>query len=163
MPFYFLLIACLLFSFACNLIKKLYDNQDYSTISEMLKSAVISGFAGFMFAMLLSEFFASPVLIICLSGLGGFFGIKGLNALVQSNISSRVFLNDTLKELLEETDEQQLIRRVNTIIYQDRLQSDLHIANDTPQEIKPDGDANQLKDSQDQEHIKIHVVRKDSS
>ena len=169
MPGYFLLIACLLFSFACNLIKKLYDNHDYSTINEMLKSAAVSGLAGFLFAMLLSEFFASPILIILLSGLGGFFGIKGLNMLVQSNVSSKVFLNDAIKDLLEETDEEILFRRVQDILKQDREQ--YHNANDTPQgNSNPEGD-NQSIDSQNKDiheesqdnHIKIHVIRTDSS
>ena len=98
----FLLLACLLFSFACNLIRKLYDDRDYSTVYEMLKSAAVSGLAGFVFAMVLSEFFASPILILGLSGIGGFFGTRALTLLIQSNISSRLSTGDMLKQLLEE-------------------------------------------------------------
>lgn len=99
----FLLLACLLFSFACNLIKKLYDDKDYSTVLEMLKSAAVSCVAGFIFAMILSEFFSSPLIVVSLSGIGGFFGMKALNALIRTNISTKLTATEALQELLANT------------------------------------------------------------
>lgn len=82
----FLLLACLLFSFACNLIRKIYDNQVYSSTMSMIHNAFLSGIAGFFFSLILNEFSISPILTIVLSGIGGFFGIQGLEMIIKYKI-----------------------------------------------------------------------------
>ena len=83
----FLLLACLLFSFACNLIKKIYENKAYTSTIGMLKNAFISGIAGFIFSLFFSEFLFHPLLIVLCSGIGGFFGVKGLAFVLQNRLS----------------------------------------------------------------------------
>lgn len=144
----FLLLACLLFSFACNLIKKLYDDKDYSTVFEMLKSAAVSGIAGFIFAMILSEFLSSPLLVVSMSGIGGFFGTKALNALIKTNISTKLTATEALQELLAET---------STDDHEGSRQLDLSRArpaenNDNPKNTSEDGAS---------KHFRIHVIRRD--
>ena len=97
-----LLLACLLFSFACNLIRKLFDNQNYSDISAMLQHAAISGLAGFFFSLILSEFFLDPVLIITLSGIGGFFGTKTLELIIQARLQTGLTITDELQNVLNQ-------------------------------------------------------------
>lgn len=157
----FLLLACLLFSFACNLIKKLYDDKDYSTALEMLKSAAVSGLAGFVFAMILSEFFSSPIAIVSLSGLGGFFGTKALNALIQTNISARLQAGDALRQLIDESSIPQptnvslSIQDEHTI---NELANPPNNLYDEHQDRPPVGNSSLTEEH----HVKIHVVRRDS-
>jgi uncharacterized protein YacL len=91
----FLLIACLFFSFACNFLKKIYEDQRYQDIFSMLCSVAVNGIAGFIFAIIVSEFFSNPVAIIGLSGIGGFFGIKIITSIMRSRICARLGFEDT--------------------------------------------------------------------
>lgn len=94
----FLLLACLLFSFACNLIRKIYDNQCYSSTISMIKNVFLSGIAGFFFSLILNEFLLSPFLTVLLSGIGGFFGIQGLEFLIRCKFDNS--LHDELAKLI---------------------------------------------------------------
>ena len=91
----FLLLACLLFSFAGNLIHKIYNNKFYSSIIDMLYHTLISAIAGFIFSLILSEFIFNPILLIVLSGVGGFLGIQGLDFILYNkfNIKLTQFLS----------------------------------------------------------------------
>lgn len=84
----FLLLACLLFSFACNLIKKIYEDKAYTSTIYMLQNVFISGIAGFIFSLFFSEFIFHPILIILFSGIGGFLGVKGLAFMIQSKFDT---------------------------------------------------------------------------
>lgn len=96
----FLLLACLLFSFACNLVKKLYDGRGYTSTSSMLFNAAISGLCGFIFAMILSELFSNPVAIIGLSGIGGFFGTRAINAIIKTKVDNNLIADEALQDIL---------------------------------------------------------------
>ena len=98
----FLLLACLLFSFACNLVKKVFDNTSYRNTSAMLQNAALSGIAGFLFSLIVSEFCTDPLIIVTISGIGGFFGIKGLELLIQAKIGAQLHLDETLERILDE-------------------------------------------------------------
>ena len=156
----FLLLACLLFSFACNLVKKIYDNRSYHSTSAMLCSAVLSGLSGFVFALVLSEFFSSPLAIVGLSGIGGFFGTKAVNAIIKTRVGSKLIADDELQELLLETEEnenveeareeQEIIDTLTERLSEDNIASHVDNACDTI--------SSGLSTVND--HIKIRVVRR---
>lgn len=110
-----LLIACLLFSFAGNLIYKLYNNKVYASITAMLYHTAISAIAGCIFSLLLSEFIFNPLLLICLSGIGGFLGIHGLTFILNNKIKNKFELD--LNELIpvELTDVNSMHKKNNSI------------------------------------------------
>ena len=110
-----LLLACLLFSFACNLIRKIYDNQTYSSTTAMIQNAFISGLAGFFFSLILNEFILSPILTVILSGIGGFFGIRGLEFIIHQKIGNDLQLENEFRELINvNANNQQTINSINT-------------------------------------------------
>lgn len=112
-----LLLACLLFSFACNLIRKIYDNQTYSSATAMIQNAFISGLAGFFVSLILNEFILSPILTVVLSGIGGFFGIRGLEFIIHQKIGNDLQLENEFRELINVStinNNQQNIDSINT-------------------------------------------------
>lgn len=60
----------------------------------MLKNAFLSGIAGFICSLFLSELFVNPMIIILVSGIGGFFGIRGLTFILQNKINSDILKNE---------------------------------------------------------------------
>lgn len=155
----FLLLACLLFSFACNLVKKVYDNHNYHSTSVMLCSAILSGLSGFVFALVLSEFFSSPLAIIGLSGIGGFFGTKAVNAIIKTRVGSKLIADEELQELLLETEEHET---------PEEAQEEQEMIDTITDSLSEDTIANRVDNACDtitsglstvNDHIKIHVVR----
>ena len=98
----FLLLTCLLFSFACNLVHKIYDNQSYAITTAMLQNAALSGLVGFCCSFVFNELFFNEYIAIMISCICGFFGIKGVEFVISAKIDSNIEIDDALKQLLEE-------------------------------------------------------------
>ena len=98
----FLLLTCLLFSFACNLVHKIYDDQSYASTASMLQNAALSGLVGFCCSFLFNELFFNDYIAIMISCICGFFGIKGVEFIISAKIDSNIEIDDALKQLLEE-------------------------------------------------------------
>lgn len=90
---YVLVLICCLFSFACALLKQLYDAHYYpKNIYVFVIDVALSGISGIVLGFILSEQIQNELAIIGLSGLGGMFGVGALKALMKSNLDKLVHI-----------------------------------------------------------------------
>ena len=95
-----LVLICSLFSFACALIKRLYDARYYPKNMYIFTiDATISGISGIVLSFIISEHIKNGIAIIGLSGLGGMFGVSALKSLIKLNLGKKINI-----QLLSEDD-----------------------------------------------------------
>lgn len=91
---YILVLICALFSFACALLKQLYDAHYYPrNIYVFMIDVALSGISGIVLGLILSEHIQNELAIIGLSGLGGMFGVSGLKALMKMKLGHLLQIN----------------------------------------------------------------------
>lgn len=88
---YIIVLICSLFSFACALLKQLYDAQYYpKNMYVFMIDVALSGLSGVVLGFILSEMIKNELVIIGLSGLGGMFGVTALKTLMKLQLGKKI-------------------------------------------------------------------------